>query len=248
MKFKLITISLLTLLLTGCPLEGDDGNKGSAGIAGINCWDLNGDRINDDGEDKNNDGQWDAKDCTVYISSSAQSAEVEFNHQHFCEAFALLPSPQYPAGCPSNTHTIPTGTLTKITPTQLFDDGNSGFDTCNNPPNNGLLSIESRVDLSDPSREIGWFVLDGAYIAKTISMSYSDAVGGACRDTCSGDSSCIAALALERGSAADCSIFYHSDTVSAYERICALPAPGYTATELCSLSLQGQALWHAKCP
>ena len=243
MKFKLITISLLTLLLTGCPLEGDDGNRGSAGI---NCWDLNGNRVDDIDEDINKDGLWDAKDCTVYISPAVQSAEVEFNHQHVCEALANLG--QYPEGCPSNTHTVPTGTLTRITQTQLFDDGNSGFNTCNNSPLNGLLSIESRVDLDDPSREIGWFVLDGGYIAKTISMSYSDAVGGACRDTCLGDSSCIAALALERGSAANCSIFYHSDTVSAYERICSLPAPGYTATELCAVSLSGQALWQAKCP
>lgn len=256
MKLRILALTILTTLLTGCPLEGDDGTTGSSGAAGlpgaeglpgINCWDLNGDRVNDDDEDKNKDGGWDAQDCmVVVVSSSPQSSEVEFNHQHICEALKTLG--QYPQGCPSNTHTVPTGTLTRITQLQLFDDGNNGYNTCNNPPNNGLLSIESRVDLNDPSREIGWFVLDGAYIAKTISMSYSDAVDGVCRDTCLGDSNCIAALALERRSAADCSIFYHSDTVSAYERICSLPAPGYTATELCALSLRGQALWDAKCP
>lgn len=35
----------------------------SAGPAGLNCWDLDGDGIKDTNEDINNDGIWDTKDC-----------------------------------------------------------------------------------------------------------------------------------------------------------------------------------------
>lgn len=240
--FRLLITVVLALLLTGCPTEGDNGSSG------INCWDLNGNRLNDDDEDKNNDGLWDASDCTIVINEGRllQSSEVEFNHQHICEALANLG--QYPEGCPSPTHNVPTGTLTRITPAQLFDDGNGGFDTCN-PSNSGLLSIESRPDLDKPGQSLGWFVLEGGYIAKTLTMPYSDAVNGVCRNECDGDSKCVAALALKSGSSAECKIFYHSDTVSAYERICGLSGvPGYTPAELCVVSLRGQSLWDAKCP
>ena len=265
MKTKIFIMLTLVTLLSGCPLEGDNGNTGgtgatgatgeagATGLPGINCWDLNGDRINDTDEDTNTDGIWDANDCTIYVPASAQNLEVkqsidvEFNHQHICEALATLG--QYPEGCPSNTHTVPSGNLTRIKQSQLFDDGNDGYTTCNGDPNDGLLSIESRPDLVDPSQKTGWFVLDGGYIAKTLTMSYADAVSGACQTECAGDVNCIAALALERGSRADCSIFYHSDTVSAYERICGISGvPGYTAVEQCTSSLGGQALWDAKCP
>lgn len=267
-KYKTISLLLLTVFLSGCPIDGDNGKEGQAGaigqagetgevgatgLPGINCWDLNGDRINDTDEDTNTDGIWDANDCTIYVPASAQNLEVkqsidvEFNHQHICEALATLG--QYPEGCPSNTHTVPSGNLTRIKPSQLFDDGNGGYKTCNAEPSNGLLSIESRPNLDDPNQESGWFVLDGGYIAKTLTMPYADAVNGVCQSECLGDSNCIAALALERGSRADCSIFYHSDTVSVYERICSpLSVPGYSATDLCVQSLGGQALWDAKCP
>lgn len=258
MTFKLIPMIMVLLLLGAC--DADDGSKGAIGVQGtqgdtglqglegINCWDINGDRINDEGEDKNNDGEWDAKDCIVVVSPPTQSSEVEFNHQHICEALANLG--QYPQGCPSNTHTVPTGTLTKINQAQLFDDGNNNFKTCNNEPSNGLLSMESRVDTNDPNKEVSWWVLEGGYIANTVKMPYSDAVAGACKNLCAGDSNCIASLALEDGSSADCSIFYHSDTIEKYERICALAAPslGYTANELCALSLRGQQLWDSMCP
>lgn len=252
-KYKILIILALVTLLSGCPLEGDNGNTGNTGntgetgLSGINCWDLNGDRINDDDEDKNNDGQWDAKDCAV-VSMPTQSVDVAFNHQHVCESLANLN--EYPQGCPSNTHTVPTGTLTRITLAQLFDDGSNGYDSCNNPPHNGLLSIESRVSLDNPDLETIWFVLEGGYIAKTSTISYPDAIAGVCRNECLADSNCIAALAVQDFSAARCNIFYHSDTVSAYERVCFAgePVPGFTAGELCRESLLGQARWDAKCP
>ncbi|MFN6039805.1 MAG: hypothetical protein ACK452_15140, partial [Bacteroidota bacterium] len=42
---------------------GPIGPQGLSGINGINCWDSNGDGINDLLEDKNSDGVWDALDC-----------------------------------------------------------------------------------------------------------------------------------------------------------------------------------------
>ena len=43
--------------------KGDTGATGATGLAGINCWDLNGNRINDSSEDVNKDGVFDTKDC-----------------------------------------------------------------------------------------------------------------------------------------------------------------------------------------
>lgn len=40
-----------------------DSQDGVAGLDGVNCWDLNGDRINDEEEDTNGDGEWTALDC-----------------------------------------------------------------------------------------------------------------------------------------------------------------------------------------
>ncbi len=42
---------------------GTAGPTGATGPTGIHCWDLNGDNINDPGEDANSDGIWDALDC-----------------------------------------------------------------------------------------------------------------------------------------------------------------------------------------
>ncbi|GEM_PF-1057357 len=42
---------------------GQDGADGADGADGVNCWDLNGNGINDPNEDTNGDGVWDALDC-----------------------------------------------------------------------------------------------------------------------------------------------------------------------------------------
>ena len=41
-----------------------DGATGETGLAGINCWDLNGNRINDSNEDINMDGLFNTYDCS----------------------------------------------------------------------------------------------------------------------------------------------------------------------------------------
>lgn len=43
--------------------DGGTGAAGEMGLSGINCWDLNGDGHDDDEEDVNGDGAWDAFDC-----------------------------------------------------------------------------------------------------------------------------------------------------------------------------------------
>ena len=246
MKFKLITITLLTILLTGCPIEGDNGNKGSAGI---NCWDLNSNRVNDQNEDINHDGSWDALDCTSN-TSAAQSPEADLNHQHICEALANLG--QYPEGCPSITHTVPAGTLTNIGSPQFFDDGMEGYTSCNNSPNNGLLSIKAR-DFVNPDGDTvkqAWFELEGGYIAKRELMPFASAVSGECQTRCQLDSNCVASLATRKTSeSSECNVFYHSDTVSKYERICGIDSPGlFSAGETCLVSLGTNAIWASKCP
>jgi hypothetical protein len=43
--------------------DGKDGNPGQDGEAGLHCWDIDGDGVNDPGEDVNQDDNFDARDC-----------------------------------------------------------------------------------------------------------------------------------------------------------------------------------------
>ena len=76
----LISIVLLAFAVSGCD-DGKDGNDGADGVAGtagadgINCWDLNGDGVNDPGEDINGDGLFDAADCNA-LSGGANETEA----------------------------------------------------------------------------------------------------------------------------------------------------------------------------
>lgn len=68
--------------------NGSDGADGTQGTAGISCWDLNGNNINDAGEDINNDGAFNALDCAgnVDLSSILQrltSLEDRLQHSDF---------------------------------------------------------------------------------------------------------------------------------------------------------------------
>lgn len=69
--------------------EGAAGSVGAPGAAGLSCWDLNGDGVQDEDEDRNEDGFWDASDCqgssggiskgmiyAVYGSSGGTSSAV----------------------------------------------------------------------------------------------------------------------------------------------------------------------------
>ena len=44
-------------------IQGNTGANGATGAAGIHCWDLNNDGINDAAEDINSDGFWNSLDC-----------------------------------------------------------------------------------------------------------------------------------------------------------------------------------------
>ena len=54
-------------------ISGTNGNDGSDGLAGINCWDLNSNRVNDPEEDVNEDGNFDAKDCLALIAKQLEA-------------------------------------------------------------------------------------------------------------------------------------------------------------------------------
>lgn len=237
-EYKIIVLVAVTTLLSGCPLDGDDGSTGATGTAGINCWDLNEDGINDTDEDINKDGIWNVQDCSQNVPS--QSAEVAFNHQHVCEALANLG--EYPTGCPSKTHTPPTGTQTLQSVDSWYDDGMGNITSCGQPaPNNGPLSIESKGDLF-------YWVVDGGFMANKHIIEPTDQIQNqTCFTTCASDADCIASWA-HQDSVGDkliyvCYHFYHSDTITQWEHFCGTSLPA------CYQSQVNQAqFWSARCP
>jgi len=270
MTFKFIPVIMFSLLLGACDADdgkagvtgaagatGEQGPQGLAGAvgetgaAGINCWDSNTNNINDVGEDINGDGVWNTLDCRTTITDT-QSPEVVFNHQHMCEAFANLM--QYPEGCPSASHSVPTGTITQIFPAQLFDDGTGtgGYTSCTATPGDGLLTINMRdvVNSEGNDEKHAYYELEGAYIAADIIMSKNAVIlDGACKARCENDSKCIGSNAIQKTSEAmSCRIFYHSDSVSKYERLCAIAPSAALAGEICQLGLGNANRWTAKCP
>ncbi|MCG8673676.1 MAG: hypothetical protein MI867_30085 [Pseudomonadales bacterium] len=237
---KTVTLLVLSLVLAGCPLDGDDGSSGTAGPtgaqgptgeAGINCWDINENGLDDPDEDTNKDGEWGVGDCRM-SNAGEQHPDAQYNFQHFCEAFANLG--QYPQGCPSNAHVTPTGTLTAMIPGQF--DGS--YNTCSD------LSISVDGDFA-------YWSLDNGFIASSQVLQISDR--DLCRSTCESDPDCVASewhLRAGVGSG-DCQIYYHSDSLSQpYQRECGIniPSAGLTAAEVCLLALGSDTVWHAQCP
>ena len=234
-KFAL-TIVLATLL-SGCPLEGDDGLRGQQGPTGdrgepgINCWDINENGIDDPSEDINRDGVWGVGDCR-FSDAGVQHPDAQYNFQHFCEAFANLG--QYPQGCPSSTHTPPTGTLTAMIPGQF--DGS--YRTC------------SDLSISVEGSQAFWS-LEGGYIASSQVLQIADRDN--CRSMCESDSKCVASKWHLRAGvgAGDCQLYYHSDSLSmAYKRQCGVDVPSLslTSADACLLALGSDTVWHAICP
>lgn len=239
-------------MLSGCPLEGDsgkdgvngingvdgvDGGDGADGADGINCWDTNGDGINDASEDTNSDGVWDTKDC-LPKSKPEQNPQVELNHQHICEAFANLG--QYPEGCPSAVHSNPSGTLQRIT--ALLADGLGNGVNCDYPPNNGLLSAKPK------GNEYFWH-LEGGFIADVTTIEAVDELeNNTCFTICQADSKCIASWAELQdapGTAYKCHLFYHSDTVPAWTHRCGL---AYADCARRTGALSTAQRWSTICP
>ncbi|MEI8646393.1 hypothetical protein P4S60_18380 [Pseudoalteromonas sp. Hal040] len=216
-------------------------------MAGINCWDTNGDRVNDQSEDVNFDGQWNAADCQA-AQATSQNHDAEFNHQHICEALANLG--QYPQGCPSAAAVPPSGTLTKLyenTSANWYDDGANGYTSCNTAPNDGLLKIVTRDDLA-------FFEAEEVFIASVTRLERAnETLNDTCYNTCNSDPKCVASLARtvtsSDGQAMDCVIFYHSDTVANYERVCgANTSVDVDARDICRISSGAQNRWSARCP
>lgn len=242
---KLLMIILCSIVLTGCPLDGDKGSRGEQGPPGqqgvqgpqgvqgergINCWDTNENGINDPNEDTNGDGVWSVGDC-FFLNAGVQHPEAQYNFQHFCEAFANLG--QYPKGCPSSTHTPPTGNLIRMIPGQ-FD---SSYQTC------------SDLSITVEGNNAFW-TLEGGFIANSQVLPIQDR--DSCRSLCENDSRCVASewhLRAGLGSG-DCQLYYHSDSLTvAYKRQCGVDVPGIvTAAEACLLALGSDTVWYALCP
>lgn len=228
----------LMVVLNGCPLDGDSGNTGAAGSDGINCWDLNENHLNDPEEDINGDSAWDVQDCSSQ-RQAIQNPDVELNHQHICEAFANLG--QYPEGCPSAVHSNPPGTLQKIN--ALLDSGSGYAVSCDFEPNNGVLSVY-------PKNGVYYWVVDGGYIANATTLDAVDELtNDTCFNTCVADPRCIASWATSEldppVTAYTCHHFYHSDTITQWERRCSVDINNCTQAQG-ALSQSDQ--WGALCP
>lgn len=233
--FKVAIGIVLLLNLSGCRFDGDSGSNGAVGI---NCWDLNQNRLDDIDEDINNDGEWDVHDCAG-PSSAGQNPDVDFNHQHFCAAFANLG--QYPDGCPSNTHTPPSGTLTQLTTTSWYDDGMGNEYSCNQPPpDNGPVSIKEK------NNQYYWSVEGGFVASKKTIDGLDELQNDTCYNDCLSDSDCIASWAnsylVGNTVVYDCYLFHHSDTVSPWEERCGLNKQD------CFSALISVQRWNALCP
>ena len=61
-------------------LETDYICNGEVGVAGINCWDLNGNRINDSNEDINKDGAFNAFDCNAPQIKSLEEVIIDWTN------------------------------------------------------------------------------------------------------------------------------------------------------------------------
>lgn len=238
---KSICLILITGLLAGCPLDGDKGSLGVNGVDGadgINCWDTNSNRIDDQEEDINRDGIFNTKDCSSSLDSK-QNIDVTLNHQHICEAFANLG--QYPPGCPSDTHTKPAGTLRQIE--FLIDSGAGYAVSCDHEPNNGLLS-------AIPKNGAYSWSLEGGFIASVTTVSALDELeNNACFEICNADSECIASWAVyssDPGATSfECHTFHHSDTVGNWERSCAADLSDCAAR---AGALEAAQRWSTICP
>ena len=219
-------------LLAGCPIDGDAGKQG---VAGVNCWDVNQDGVNDSNEDTNGDGRWNVNDCVSISQVVPQNSQAEYSFQHFCEAFAALG--QYPQGCPTVTHSTPVGTLTLMSEGQFDSSG----ETCSD------LSV---VTVDDKA----YWSLNNAFIAETQIISTLEIEN--CPDICDSDSRCIASYwqLINNTQGGVCYKFYHSDGITKpYQHICGIdiPDPGgltIAAAEACLYSIGITSRWDAICP
>lgn len=230
---RLTGIIVSLVLLTGCPIEGDNGSDG------VNCWDLNENFINDFDEDTNNDGKWTVDDCRTG-SVVSQNSQVEFNHKFTCDAFASLG--QHPTGCPSISHSVPLGTLT------LLQDFN--FQNVDTPDNGISVSDSPYLRIRTDANGDAFWSLEGAYIASRIRFPFQT-VSAQCKNACDSDADCYAAWAqrAEQAGLFDCYIFYHADTLTNYwEHQCGadIPQLSLNGPQSCINSLGNGAFWWAR--
>ena len=76
---------LFAFMAFGCE-DGKDGTDGAPGIdgtdgaAGINCWDTNGNGIDDPNEDRNGDGAFDALDCNALTGGAYEIEQLHIGY------------------------------------------------------------------------------------------------------------------------------------------------------------------------
>lgn len=101
MKFsRLFVLGLVALAvsLASCSgKDGEDGDPGIAGETGINCWDTNGDGINDANEDVNGDNEFNGLDC-----QGAAGTDGNANAMHY-----FVQIPDDPSGKSSFSINVP---------------------------------------------------------------------------------------------------------------------------------------------
>lgn len=59
---------------------GAPGSQGPQGVPGVNCWDLNGNHVNDPDEDTNGDGVFDARDCLTPPDSDFDGVDDDIDN------------------------------------------------------------------------------------------------------------------------------------------------------------------------
>ena len=136
---------------TGEP--GLDGEDGSAGEDGINCWDTNGDGINDPAEDTNMDLMWNALDC-----QGADGADGIIGEQgeQGPQGIQGPQGEQGPAGDPatadgngiySGSGTVPTNTEITVTDNINFDENTLYIDGTSNKVGIGIDNPTHALDV-----------------------------------------------------------------------------------------------------
>ncbi|EPN4980128.1 hypothetical protein ACT0HR_003516 [Vibrio alginolyticus] len=235
---KLVLICFAAMLLSGCPLDGDNGTVGPQGEAGISCWDINGDGVQDASEDVNGDGQFTAADCQA-LTSIEQHPEAKFNFKSFCDAFANLG--QYPDGCPSAAPTLPTGSLVRIIGDQFAD---------NNRDPEFIESLQSALLSIRVDGSVAYWSLHNSYVVDQFSFSAAD-LNDPCKTACEGDGLCVAAYAVKNSGATSytCNVFHYSDTLTVpWEGFCGVDTGNLSAADSCGDNVGDGFRWYALDP
>ena len=261
---KSIPVVLISFMLAGCPLEGDDGATGATGpsatldsveleaavsaIPGINCWDLNADGIANFEEDRDHSGTVDVNDCHVDEGSVRQNPDALYDQEKMCKVLhalslgsatgdaAAVEVAMNDLGC----HSLPVAEQSKILTKIVFDDFVN-----NTYPD--LFAIQ-RATVGRPGYD---YVIKQAYINRIFTRPLTEVavLRSECKEACSLDKECIAAAHVElrslgasSSSPNHCYNFHHSDQLDTnWVHICGYSIEGDLAS--CREVHKGKIIW-----